>query len=66
MAAARTKHPDEHPAFAVTVDVVILTVLDDRLQVLLVERGVEPFRGQWALPGGFKTPRRDARRGRRS
>ena len=56
MARARTKDPDDHPVFAVTVDVVILTVLDDRLQVLLVERGVDPFQGHWALPGGFKTP----------
>ena len=37
----------------VTVDLVILTIRDDQLQVLLIERGNEPFRGQWALPGGF-------------
>lgn len=36
-----------------TVDLVILTVRDDTLQVLLVERGKEPFLGQLALPGGF-------------
>ncbi len=38
---------------AVTVDVVALTVRDDRLEVLLVRRGEEPHRGRWALPGGF-------------
>lgn len=38
---------------AVTVDVVALTVRGDRLEVLLVRRGEEPFRGCWALPGGF-------------
>ncbi len=38
---------------AVTVDLVVLTVADDRLVILLVERGVEPFRGRRALPGGF-------------
>jgi 8-oxo-dGTP diphosphatase len=48
--------PSEFPAFAVTVDVVILTVADGRLQVLLVRRGVPPFEGMWAIPGGFKRP----------
>jgi 8-oxo-dGTP diphosphatase len=41
------------PPVAVTVDVVILTVQDDQLAVLLVERGDHPFKGAWALPGGF-------------
>ena len=48
--------PSEFPAFAVTVDVVILTMSDGRLQVLLVRRGVAPFEGMWAIPGGFKRP----------
>jgi 8-oxo-dGTP diphosphatase len=38
---------------AVTVDMVILTIVDGVLQVLLVRRGAEPFEGMWALPGGF-------------
>lgn len=38
---------------AVTVDLVILTVRDEALTVLLVRRGVPPYRGRWALPGGF-------------
>lgn len=37
----------------VTVDLVIFTVRQDQLQVLLVERGNEPYRGSAALPGGF-------------
>ena len=44
------------PTFAVTVDVVILTMADGVLQVLLVRRGEEPFEGMWATPGGFKRP----------
>lgn len=38
---------------AMTVDLVVLTVRDDELSVLLVRRGIEPFKGRWALPGGF-------------
>jgi len=40
----------------VTVDIVILTMSDSRLHVLLVRRGVGPFKGMWAIPGGFKRP----------
>jgi 8-oxo-dGTP diphosphatase len=39
--------------FSVAVDLVVLTVREDQLQVLLIERGVEPFKGRLALPGGF-------------
>jgi 8-oxo-dGTP diphosphatase len=44
------------PAFAVTVDVVILTMAEGVLHLLLVRRGQEPFKGMWAIPGGFKRP----------
>lgn len=46
----------DYPTFAVTVDVVILTMVDNRLHVLLVKRADDPYKGQWALPGGFKRP----------
>ncbi|WP_335937218.1 NUDIX hydrolase [Streptomyces sp. PTD5-9] len=46
--------------FAVTVDLAVFTVRATRLKVLLVERGEEPHRGQWALPGGFVRPRESA------
>jgi 8-oxo-dGTP diphosphatase len=48
--------PSQFPAFAVTVDVVILTMFDGTLHVLLVRRGEAPFEGMWAIPGGFKRP----------
>lgn len=35
------------------VDLVVLTIREDRLKVLLVVRGKEPFRGWFAFPGGF-------------
>jgi 8-oxo-dGTP diphosphatase len=38
---------------AVTVDLAIFTVRDDALQVLLINRGNQPFRGKLALPGGY-------------
>jgi 8-oxo-dGTP diphosphatase len=49
----------EFPAFAVTVDLVVLTVRDDELQALVVRRGEPPYDGQWALPGGFVRPDED-------
>ena len=48
--------PSQFPAFAVTVDVVILTLSEAVLRVLLVCRGESPFEGMWAVPGGFKRP----------
>ena len=48
--------PSQFPAFAVTVDVVILTMSEGLLHVLLVCRGEAPFEGMWAIPGGFKRP----------
>lgn len=51
---------------SVTVDMLIFTVVDEEkenyrklpeklLKLLLVKRGVHPYIGQWALPGGFVT-----------
>lgn len=53
-------YQSEFPPFAVTVDLVVLAVRPEgdrggrlRLEVVLIERGEEPFAGQLALPGGF-------------
>jgi 8-oxo-dGTP diphosphatase len=48
-----TYDPRAFPPIAVTVDIVILTVHSGELAVLLIRRGVPPYQGLWALPGGF-------------
>jgi 8-oxo-dGTP diphosphatase len=37
----------------ITVDIVIFTIQDGSLRILLVKRGIAPFAGQFAIPGGF-------------
>ena len=49
--------PSQFPAFAVTVDMAILTMSEGTLHALLVRRGEAPFKGMWAIPGGFKRPK---------
>ena len=48
--------PTDYPPFAVTVDIVILTMVEGVLSVLLIRRGQKPFAGMWAIPGCFKLP----------
>src|SRR5437588_1898209 len=48
--------PTAYPPVAVTVDIAVFTLSDGDLQVLLIERGGEPYLGSWALPGGFIRP----------
>lgn len=43
----------DYPRPSVSVDLVVLTIVDAQLRVLLVKRKVFPFKGSWALPGGF-------------
>jgi len=40
----------------VTVDIVIFTIQSEELKVLLVQRGIPPFQGHYAIPGGFVLP----------
>jgi 8-oxo-dGTP diphosphatase len=41
------------PSVLIAVDLAVLTLRGPDLCVLLIERGIEPMRGQYALPGGF-------------
>jgi 8-oxo-dGTP diphosphatase len=43
----------EYPRPLLAVDIVVFTIRENRLQVLLIRRAGEPFKGRWALPGGF-------------
>ena len=45
--------PDVSTRFALTIDLVVLTVRSDTLYVLVRDRGSAPFAGRSALPGGF-------------
>jgi 8-oxo-dGTP diphosphatase len=43
----------EYPRPALTVDCVVFGLDEEDLKVLLIQRDLPPFQGQWALPGGF-------------
>jgi len=42
-----------YPRPALTIDIVVFALDAEDLKVMLIERDLEPFEGQWALPGGF-------------
>src|SRR6185503_2402927 len=46
-------HTYQYPRPALTVDCVVFGFDEGELKVLLIQRGLEPFKGRWALPGGF-------------
>ena len=52
----RDYDPRGYPPFAVTVDLVVLTIRQGSLAVMLVTRGEAPALGMRALPGGFVRP----------
>lgn len=47
------KYVYKYPHPAVTTDCVIFGFDGSKLQVLLIQRGIEPYKGEWAFPGGF-------------
>lgn len=42
-----------YPRAALTVDAIVVAGHKNYCQILLIQRGNEPFKGRWALPGGF-------------
>jgi len=51
--AEEQKYTYKWPRPMVTVDAIVFDISGDKLRVLLIKRGNEPFKGQWAFPGGF-------------
>ena len=50
---AELKYHYKYPHPSITTDCVIFGFDGTKLRVLLIERGIEPFKGRWAFPGGF-------------
>lgn len=63
--AVKGTYTYDYPRPAVTTDCVIFGYDGKELKVLLVERGIEPFKGCWAFPGGFLNMDEDALAGAR-
>lgn len=51
--ARKGRYTYDYPRPALTVDAVVFGVDLGVLKVLLIRRGIEPFSGMWAIPGGF-------------
>jgi len=43
----------EYPKPSVTVDIIVFSVQNNDLKVLLIKRAIDPFKDNWAIPGGF-------------
>ena len=55
----------KYPHPAVTADCVVFGIDGQRISVLLIERGGEPYKGCWAIPGGFMNIDENAEQGAR-
>ena len=51
--AEKGKYVYEWPRPMVTVDAVVFRLAAGKTEVLLINRGHEPYKGKWAVPGGF-------------
>ena len=51
--AKKGKYTYDWPRPMVTVDAVVFSLSEGKTRVLLVNRGKEPYKGKWAVPGGF-------------
>lgn len=49
-------HTYEHPRPALTTDCVVFGLDEKDVKVLLIRRGLDPYKGKWAFPGGFLLP----------
>ncbi len=47
------KYVYDWPMPMVTVDAVVFAACKDTAKILLINRKNDPFKGQWAIPGGF-------------
>lgn len=63
MAEEDLQYHYKYPHPSVTTDCVIFGFDGIQLKVLLVQRGVEPFKGRWAFPGGFLNIQESAEEG---
>ncbi len=54
-------HTYEYPRPALTVDCIIFGLDKKDLKVLVIKRGIDPYAGKWALPGGFVDMEEDLR-----
>ena len=57
---SRREGAKNHPMPFTRLEVAVLSVVDGVLQVLLVRRAEDPFKGKWALPGGVLRIDKDA------
>ena len=47
------RNPNEQDVIRVAVDIALFTIREGIVQILLIKRGIPPFLGFWALPGGL-------------